>query len=209
MGSAHTRHNRRKRHGLAMLATFMGSAHTRHNRRKGHIQTAGVYLFFFLFLFPFCRSLRFAPRPPKRVGGGRAARGLSPAAPTGCPLSATAPFGGSPLPLVAPPGRPPPNRSLRGVCGGSCRPHPPLLRSWLGARRTAPAGRRPSDTQPAASLLRSQAGARRTAPAGRCPSDTCLSAPFAPCVGCTNAPVGRDRAPDTLRTSHARHGLLP
>ena len=29
MGSAHTRHNRQKRHGLAMLATFMGSAHTR------------------------------------------------------------------------------------------------------------------------------------------------------------------------------------
>ena len=36
MGSAHTRQNRRKGHGLAMLATFMGSAHTRHNRRKVH-----------------------------------------------------------------------------------------------------------------------------------------------------------------------------
>ena len=36
MGSAHTRYNRQKGHGLATLATFMGSAHTRHNRRKGH-----------------------------------------------------------------------------------------------------------------------------------------------------------------------------
>ena len=95
------------------------------------------------------------------------------------------------------PGARPPNRSLRGFCGGSCRPHPPLLRGWAGARRTAPAGRRPSDTRPAAPLLRSQAGARRTAPAGRRPSDTCLAAPFAPCVGHPNAPVGRDRVLDT------------
>ena len=163
------------------------------------MQTAGVYLFFFLFLFPFCRSLRFASRPPKRVGGRALRPWPLPRRPSGVPSLRSASFGGSPLPTVAPPGRPPPNRSLRGFCGGACRPHPPLLRSWLGARRTAPAGRRPSDTRPAAPLLRSQAGARRTAPAGRRPSDTCLAAPFAPCVGYPNAPVGRDRVPDTLR----------
>ena len=163
------------------------------------MQTAGVYLFSSFFFSPFVGRSALLRARQKGLGGGRTARGLSPAAPSGFPLSA-------PLRSAAPrslrslrPGARPPNRSLRGFCGGACRPHPPLLRSWLGARRTAPAGRRPSDTRPAASLLRSQAGARRTAPAGRRPSDTCLAAPFALCVGYPNAPVGRDRVPDTLR----------
>ena len=164
MGAAHTRHNRRKRHGLAMLATFMGSAHTRHNRRKGHIQTAGVNLFFFLFLFPFCRSLRFAPRPPKRVGGGRSARCLSPAAPPGFPLSA-------PLRSAAP-------RSLRSLRPGA---RPPIGRSagFAGARaaRTplcSAAGRVPAGRLPLVAARRTPAqllrySAARQVPAGRLP----------------------------------------
>ena len=157
------------------------------------------------FLFPFCRSLRFAPCPPKR-GGGRALRPRPlPRRPPPLSLRWAAPRSLRSLR----PGARPPNRSLRGFCGGSCRPHPPLLRCWAGVRRTAPAGRRPSDTRPAAPLLRSQAGAHRTAPAGRRPLGTCLATPCAPCDGHPNAPVGRDRVSVTLRTSHARHGLIP
>ena len=107
MGSAHTRKNGGNVTRLAMLAKFMGSTHTRKIGGK-HIYKLRVFTNFSFYSFsPFVGRFALLRARQKGLGGGRSARCLSPAA-LRVPSLRSASFGGSPLPTVAPPGRPPP-----------------------------------------------------------------------------------------------------
>ena len=119
----------------------------------------------FLFLFPFSRSLRFAPLPPNGVGGARSARCLSPAA-LRVPSLRFASFGGSPLPSVAPPVRAPPflvaPRVLRGLVPP---PLPPLLAAGCTSGDGRPLRCRPSPEAPPTAPPSPRGSFRGNAPA--------------------------------------------